>query len=496
MISRVQQSIAGRAAGPPRRACSKRSGSWRAQRRTDCCAQRRRVGNCSDFEWGLLGRHEGTGRKKYRRDYARFVELNRYRRSLHALVTTASATAAIATLSGVAGVISTRSLGPYERGVLATAVVWTSILGSLVVVGLPQAVTYFVAREPASAPHYAGSALLLGAMGGTVLGLIGAGFALMLVDSSAAVPMAVLFAVMAPAIVGGLTIAAVLGQRNYRDWSILRLLHPAFTLAGVLAVVSTGAASALTIACVTAAAATLQTAAALLWARRHGLLGRPSRAAARDLLSYGWRQLVAGAAWLTTYKLDQAVLSIAVVPTALGLYAVAASVGEVIAPVAASAGSVMLARVAAGGRRAVGDSLVLSLLFCVAISGSLSLVAFFSADQLLSKLFGEGFRPAATEMRILLVGGVALAVATVLADTLRGLGRPLVPARAELGGAVAAAGLLALLVPTFGIQGAAVASTLSYSLVMVLMALGLRATMKELSTSGEAERASGDSPEV
>lgn len=403
---------------------------------------------------------------------------------MSALLTSAGATAAIAIVSGLAGVIATRALGPYERGLLATAVVFTGILGSLVAVGLPQALTYFVAKEPAAASRYVGTALAMGVAGGSVLGATGAACALLFVESEAAAPMAVLFAGVTPVILGGLAIAAVLGTMRYLDWSLLRLLNPGIALVGVIAIVSLGDASPVKIALVTAGAGIVQSVAAIVRVQREGLLGRPSRTAARRLLSYGWRQLLAGAAWLLTYKLDQAVLSFVVAPAALGLYAVAASVGEVIAPVAASAGSVMLARVAAGGRAEARHSLGLSILFCLTIAGSLAFVAFLTAEDLLKQVFGEGFGAGADEMRILLVGSVALAVATVLADTLRGLGRPLVPARAELGGAFTTAVLLSALVPPFGIMGAAIASAISYSFVMILLGLEVRRSFREVSHLG------------
>jgi O-antigen/teichoic acid export membrane protein len=74
---------------------------------------------------------------------------------------------------------------------------------------------------------------------------------------------------------------------------------------------------------------------------------------------------------------------------------------------------------------------------------------------------------------------LALAVATVLADTLRGLGRPLDPAIAEVGGALTTAGLLVWLVPRYGIEGAAVASTVSYTLVLLILWLLLRPRLRE-----------------
>jgi O-antigen/teichoic acid export membrane protein len=420
---------------------------------------------------------------RHDRDYARAMHRGHRRGIVRALATTAGATVAISAVSGLTGVVSTRALGPYERGLLATAVVWTSVLGSLVAAGLPQALTYFVAKEREAAASYVATALVLGAVGGVALGVVGAASALILVESPAAPAMAVLFGGIPLVIAGGLCVAAILGQARYVAWSALRILGPSLALVGVVVIATRGVATATAIVLVTATATALQAIGAFVYLRRQHLLGRPSRSAARNLLVYGWKQLIAGVGWLLTYKLDQIALTFLVAPAALGLYAVAASVGEIIAPTAASAGSVMLTRIAARGYDEVRHALPLALGFCLAVSGSLSLFAFVSGEWLLRTLFGAGFGPGADEMRILLVGSVALAVATVLGDTLRGLGRPLTAARAEMAGAVATAALLSALVPPLGILGAAIASTLSYSLVMVLLAVSLRTTL-------QAERAS------
>jgi Na+-driven multidrug efflux pump len=62
----------------------------------------------------------------------------------------------------------------------------------------------------------------------------------------------------------------------------------------------------------------------------------------------------------------------------------------------------------------------------------------------------------------------------VLEEGLRGLGHPAVALWAELGGLVVTAlALLMLLIP-FGIMGAAVASVLGYSAVMVTLAVFVR----------------------
>ena len=396
---------------------------------------------------------------------------------LRAFTTSAGTTVLVAVASGLFGVIATRALGPHERGLLATASVWSGVLASIVVVGLPQAITFHVGRHRDRADVYTATALVIGVAGGLAFGAIGVAAAFV-VGGDAGVPMAVLFAAMAPMIVAGCGVAAVLGTGAYRSWALLRPVAPLSALTAVCVVVTAGGDTAAIAACVVAGSSVLQAAVVYPVLRRRGLLGRPDLAAARDLASYGWRQLVTGVAWLLTYKLDQLYLSVAVAPTALGLYAVGATVGEVIAPVAASAGAVMLARVAAGGHAEAKSSLRLALTFCLAIAAPLCLLAVMFADDLLIHVFGPEFKDAADVLRIYAGGGVALAVGTVLGDTLRGLNHPLDPAKAEVGGAVSTIVLLMLLVPAYGLEGAAAASTTSYTLVAIMLAVLLTTRLR------------------
>lgn len=396
---------------------------------------------------------------------------------LRAFTTSTGTTIVVAVASGLFGVIATRALGPHERGLLATAYVWTGVLASIIVIGLPQAITFHVGHRADRAAAYTGTALAMGVTGGLVFGVIGVVGALV-AGGDARLPMAILFAALGPMIIAGFGIAAVLGTGAYRSWAMLRPVAPLSALAAVVVVVAVGGDTATVAACVVAGSSVLQAAVVYPVLRRRGLLGRPEVVAARDLISYGWRQLVTGVAWLLTYKLDQLYLSIAVTPAALGLYAVGATVGELIAPVAASAGAVMLARVAAGGGDEARSSLRLALTFCLAVAAPLCLMAAVFADDLLTHVFGADFEDAAGVLRIYAAGGVALAVATVLGDTLRGLGRPLDPAKAEVGGALSTIVLLVLLVPAYGVEGAAAASTASYTLVALMLALILTGRLR------------------
>ena len=381
-------------------------------------------------------------------------------------------------VAGIGGVIATRALGPYERGLLATALAWSFVLGSLIAYAVPQAGTYFVAREPVERARFLSTLLVMGAVAGAGIATVGVIGSLLLVRSQAAGPLAIAFANQLPIIVVGIGVGAILGLGEYRAWGLYRVLGPAIALFGIIAATTAGFRTAVAITCVYTIATFVQAVVLLRVLRRRRLLASPSRAVVARILSYSWQNVVSVAVWQLSYRLDQLFLSLTVAPQLLGIYAVSATFGEVIVPVVASAGSVMLTRVSAGGARAIRASLSRALTSSLLLAGVFCGVTFVAAPLAVGVLFGDAFLPGVTSLRILLVGAVGLAVSSVLGETLFGLGRPLSAARAQLIGAIPMLVLLPLLVPRLGIEGAAIASTVSYIVTVVPMALYLRREMR------------------
>jgi O-antigen/teichoic acid export membrane protein len=102
--------------------------------------------------------------------------------------------------------------------------------------------------------------------------------------------------------------------------------------------------------------------------------------------------------------------------------------------------------------------------------------------MLVPVVFGNGFRSSIVALWLLAPGAVSLAMNQVLGSILQGRGRPLVLSIGEGVGAVFTVALLAALIPPFGIRGAAVASTVSYGVVMVILLWGVRRARVSSST--------------
>jgi O-antigen/teichoic acid export membrane protein len=89
-------------------------------------------------------------------------------------------------------------------------------------------------------------------------------------------------------------------------------------------------------------------------------------------------------------------------------------------------------------------------------------------------VYGDAFTPSIVPAEILVVASIAVAVGQAWAGSLRGLGRPSEPAKAEVISLVVTVAGLALLLGPLGIVGAALTSLVAYLMAATFMYLRLR----------------------
>ena len=77
------------------------------------------------------------------------------------VVMTAGTNLVLASLGLVTGILAARLLGPVGRGELAAIQTWPSVMATIAMLGLPEAVVYFSAKEREQSGRYLGSAMVL-----------------------------------------------------------------------------------------------------------------------------------------------------------------------------------------------------------------------------------------------------------------------------------------------------------------------------------------------
>lgn len=200
----------------------------------------------------------------------------------------------------------------------------------------------------------------------------------------------------------------------------------------------------------------------LLVAAKNLGLGRPSLTLLRESVPFGLRTWIGSLANTLNFRTDQVLMGFLTTNAALGIYAVAVNVSEILlyAPMIVSQVLIpQIARTDAASREsAVARIFRLTALVSVVASVIFAIVCPFAIPA----WFGPDFRASVTPFLLLLPGIVGFVALNVFSSALVGSSRP---GRSSLGPGIALAvgiGLDLLLIKPFGASGAAVAASVAF----------------------------------
>jgi O-antigen/teichoic acid export membrane protein len=198
---------------------------------------------------------------------------------------------------------------------------------------------------------------------------------------------------------------------------------------------------------------------------------QPSWTEFRTSMSYGLRDYPGNVADFTTLRLDQLMLGALASNVAIGLYVIAVRLSEVTTLAANAIAAALMPEVAASRTTDKAESLwARSLRLTIYLHVLILLPLWLGAPLILKTLFGQSFVPATPAFRWLLLAAAVWGWASIVISGLRGFGYPGLSTMARFAGAVVTAIVLPALLQRFGITGAAIASLIGYS-AMLLVAL-------------------------
>jgi O-antigen/teichoic acid export membrane protein len=384
----------------------------------------------------------------------------------------------------VSGVLVARGLGPEDRGYLALLLVVSAVLPAIGSLGVPSAVTYYIARDPSHAREIASSLLRLGVVQvGATLALQTAVLVVLVMNEPERVRIAAMISlVSAPGILAlGCGLGILQGQQRFAAFNILRILPTIAYVAAVLVIFLVHAADLVHIMTIWATANFVGGFLALGIAVR-GLPNAPvdgSPPSRSRVVKFGLKSLLGALSPVDSLRLDQAVVGLFLNPVALGLYVVAQAFTNLPRAVAASVGVVAYPQVASqpdagAARRAMWRY----FLFGVALSGLVVGALEIVTGDLVTLFFGGDFTEATPIARILLLAAFFVAARRLLTDAVNGMGYPGLGTISEVASWVLLLPTLAILLPRFGVEGVAVALAISWgaSLLLLLALVGLVGT--------------------
>lgn len=390
---------------------------------------------------------------------------------------------------GFGTIVVARLGGAADVGVLALLRVLPGLVGVLAACGLPGAMGYFLAGPQRAEPQLWPTALAVLAAGmtlGTAVWLLLLPLIHDVVLPTTTTPVMVLagisVATQLPVAVGKASLQGLNDQHaaNIVTGAEEAAFVPAFAVAYLL-----GLRGPLLLVVVLVAADLAVAAGA--WVRlvrqvhRGGmrLTGRPDRELARHIVSFGMRGQVGGVVGLLNLRLDFLILGSLAGPGPLGVYAVASKFAELVKVPALAVTWVSYPRIARRGAASSAPVVRHRLPWLIGLGMVTAAAVAVAAGPLLPVLYGREFVESVVPAVVIVVGLAASPAGGLASGYLLGTSRPGTNSVVQAVGLVLTLGLDVLLIPSFGILGAATASAIAYlitdlSLLLVLQRLTRR----------------------
>ena len=367
-----------------------------------------------------------------------------------------------------------RLLGPAGKGEIVAITAWPTMLVTLGVLGIPEALVYFASRRKDRMNLLTTSWMILAPVAVIVMA---GGYWLMphiMPNQSAqTIASARMFLLIVPLGFVTLTIHGIhRSYNNFQAWNRLRLLKPTFYLVGLIIAWQLTRIEANYVAFLWLILNAVATAIIFASVRQYGSIwkARPNPADAPPLMRYGIHSALGTAPEVLNNRLDQLIMIAFLTTTDLGLYSTAVSWSIFFLPIAASISQVafpFIARQKNEARRF--DQFRQTFQIGTGINFLMCIVMALVTPVAFTFVYGVSFADALPATYVLIAAAFFLGTSRLLEAGLLGLGHPISSAIAEATGLlITLVGLLILLKP-FGILGAAIVSLVAYFITCTVL---------------------------
>lgn len=392
----------------------------------------------------------------------------------------------IALLNVLTGIILARLLGPTNRGELAAAQMIPLMISTIALIGLPQAVVYWVSHEKESSKQTILTTLILFIPINIFVCFLGYLLIPYMLPAqseqvihAARVYLLVIFQVS----FGSIYVWGLQGLRNFTYWNIVRLISP---ITWLLAILTGYALNKLSIIYLVLFPLIVNFPLVIIfmvyfWRQLEG----PSNfriKRAKNLIRYGLPITFSSIPQTLNLRLDQLLMAAFLPPELLGLYIVGVTWSSASRMILSSVGSVITPSLAAldennhvQAYQIVGMSTRSSIMLVTIIVFGQAIVTPIAIPL----LFGKAYLPAVSAAIVLVIAGGVKSLSLVWRDILYGFGDTKSGFIAEIVGLIVTCVALAVLLEPFQIVGASVASLISYMVTLIYFTFVLKRQMKK-----------------
>lgn len=386
---------------------------------------------------------------------------------IDSVISTVGASAIIMVCGLITGSLTAHLLGPEGRGELAAIQLYGTLLGTMVAVGLPAAVTYFTGRNIADA----GSYYITGSLVASVIAVPGAFVGYMAIpyllsgQAPAIISAAQLYLLFIPlSIITGFSLASLQGQMKMFLWNLFRIIAAVFWLVPLCYLFFLSEVTAVLVGNVYLIFLFIYSCIFIvIMVRNNPKTFKMRREFIKPMWKYALPTHLATFTQQSNLKLDQILIAAFLSPELLGLYVVAVAWSAAHSPLTNAVSYVIVPHLtklendelrATALAKITRTSLVLNLIFATAVIALTPFAIRF--------IFGAEFLEAVSICYILIIGSIFSNMKLVFAEGLRGLGHPVIVMKGELAGLVISGVLFPLLLKLYGLEGVATASMLGY----------------------------------
>lgn len=424
--------------------------------------------------------------------WCRVTQLRQMGSGLWSWVVTLATSMLMLLANFASSMLTSHLLEPTGRGLLAAAILWPSLLASLLVFGLNDAVLYFIAGRRLSTRQVWYSIFVM-SMGLTLLGL-GLGYAVLpsllyqghpeLLAASRYI-----LVLIPPMLIGTIFVEFLRARGRLLLWNGARILNAILYPVMIYLFYEQGLVSPSWFVLAFALSQIPTMMIGLIfggWQRETGLLNPPVRwgwtqwgwtgwrtrwaglvGNIKQIGMYGWKIHVGSMLSVVAQRIDQMLVALWLVPSELGLWVVALSLSAMAGMVSNSLNLLVWPRLAAAkpGEREIILALALraTLLLTALTGGMIALVS----PWILGWFFGPGFRAATPLVGVLCLSMVPMAGRDLLSLAFKASDRSLVLSQNETLNLVTLVAVFALFIPLWGLTGAALAMLLVRSVAFI-----------------------------
>ncbi|MBD7964909.1 flippase [Fictibacillus norfolkensis] len=197
--------------------------------------------------------------------------------------------------------------------------------------------------------------------------------------------------------------------------------------------------------------------------------GRFSSSFLRKSLQYGLKVHLSNVLAFVNYRADILMISFFINPMAVGIYTIAVNIAEKLWIISQSASTVLFPKIASLKNNNDGSKITSQVNRNVlAICTFLGCGIFFSVDYIIYFLFGEMYSESSIIIKLLLPGIILFSVARILSNDFAGRGKPEINLYTAIFTVFFNICLNLYLIPLYGIEGAAIATSITYSLNSIM----------------------------